>query len=159
MFKEFRKFIARGNVIDLAVGIILGTAFMAIVNSLVQNVIMPPLGILIGEVDFSRLSIIVRPETAETAAVTIDIGLFINACVQFLIVAFAVFLLVRGVNRVNERIRAAEEEPEPAAPAEPSTDEQLLVAINELTATIRALRRKPRPQSPGPSSQSTGQPS
>jgi large conductance mechanosensitive channel len=144
MLKEFKKFIARGNVIDLAVGIILGTAFTAIVNSLVQNVIMPPLGILIGEVDFSRLSIVLRPETAETPAVTMQIGLFINVCVQFLIIAFTVFLLVRAVNRLSERVSPPEEEVEPAAPAEPSNDEKLLVAIDELTATIRSLRRRPK---------------
>lgn len=149
MFKEFRKFIARGNVIDLAVGIVIGTAFTAIVNSLVRDVIMPPLGILIGEVDFTRLSITIREATAEMEAVTIGVGTFINACVQFLIVGFAVFLVVRAVNRISERLRREPDEPEEATPTAPSTDEKLLVAINELTATIRALRRPRQPAKPG----------
>ena len=145
MFKEFRKFIARGNVIDLAVGIVLGTAFTAIVNSLVKDVIMPPLGLLIGEVDFSRLSITVRAATADTEAVTIGIGIFINAVVQFIIVGFAVFVIVRMVNRLSERVKKQESIEEEAAPPEPGNDEKLLTAINELTVTIRSLRRRPAP--------------
>lgn len=143
MFKEFRKFIARGNVIDLAVGIVLGTAFTAIVNSLVKDLIMPPLGLLIGEVDFSQLSITVQAATADSEAVAIGIGAFVNAVVQFLIVGFAVFVIVRMVNRLSERVKKTQEAEKEAAPPEPTPDEQLLVAINELTVTIRSLRRRP----------------
>ena len=133
MLKEFQEFIMRGSVIDLAVGIIIGTAFTAIVGSLVDDVIMPPIGLLIGGVDFSNIAIILKEATADTEAVTIGIGLFINALIQFLIIAFVVFLLVRSVNNMMARFEKEEEE----APAEPTTEEKLLDAINELTAAIK----------------------
>lgn len=131
MLQEFKEFIMRGNVIDLAVGIIIGTAFTAIVSSLVDDIIMPPIGLLIGGIDFSNIAITLKEATAETEAVTIGIGLFINALIQFLIIAFVVFMIVRAVNSL-----AREEEVE-EAPAEPTTDEKLLEAINELTVAIK----------------------
>ncbi|MBM70699.1 MAG: large conductance mechanosensitive channel protein MscL [Haliea sp.] len=124
MLKEFKEFAMRGNVIDMAVGIIIGGAFGTIVKSLVNDVIMPPIGLLLGGVDFSDLFITLKegavagPYTTlasaqEAGAVTISYGLFINAVISFVIVAFAVFLLIRSVNRLKR-----EEEPAPAEPTE-----------------------------------------
>src|SRR5258705_10144520 len=103
MFKEFREFIARGNVVDLAVGVIIGGAFGGIVKSLVDQVIMPPIGLLTSGVDFSKLEWVLKPEdaAAKHAAVAIQYGAFINTLIQFLIVAFVVFLLVKGVNALK----------------------------------------------------------
>ena len=134
MFREFKKFISRGNVMDFAVGIILGTAFTAIVRSLVDHVIMPPIGLAIGGIDFSAIAVTLREATADSEAVVIGIGIFINAVVQFLIIAFVVFLMVRGINRLSEGI--PENDEKPPAPPVPSTEEQLLAAIRELTAAV-----------------------
>ena len=108
MFKEFREFIARGNVMDLAVGIIIGAAFTAIVNSLVNDLIMPPISLLLGGIDFNNMFIILRGTPAPTLAaakaagdVTLNYGAFIQALVNFLIVAFVIFLIVRQVNRLK----------------------------------------------------------
>ena len=112
MLKEFKEFIMRGNVIDMAVGIIIGAAFGTIIKSLVDDVIMPPIGLLLGKVDFSNLFMVIREgkmagvyETLAAAkaagAVTINYGLFINTIISFLIVAFAVFLLIRAVNKLK----------------------------------------------------------
>src|SRR5215210_5932391 len=126
MWREFRDFAMRGNVIDLAVGIIIGAAFTTIVNSLVNDLIMPPLGLLIGGIDFSNFFVTLkggRFETLDAAkaagAVTINYGLFINAIIKFLIVAFAIFILVKQINRLHR------EEPAPAPP-EPPRQEILL---------------------------------
>ncbi|MFO7551469.1 MAG: large conductance mechanosensitive channel protein MscL [Haliea sp.] len=124
MFKEFKEFAMRGNVVDMAVGIIIGGAFGTIVKSLVNDMIMPPIGLLLGGVDFSDLFITLKQGTEagpyatlasaqSVGAVTISYGLFINAVISFLIVAFAVFLLIRGINRLKR-----EEETPPAAPSE-----------------------------------------
>ena len=125
MFKEFKAFAMRGNVVDMAVGIIIGAAFGSIVKSLVDDVIMPPIGLLLGNVDFSNLFIVLKdgaeiaPPYASVAAahaagaVTLNYGLFINAVVSFLIVAFAVFLLIRAINKLKTT-----EEPAPAATPE-----------------------------------------
>ena len=117
MLKEFRDFAMRGNVIDLAVGVIIGAAFTSVVNSLVEDIIMPPIGMLIDRVDFSQLFISLDGVTypslqaaQEAGAATINIGLFINSLITFLITAFAVFLLVRAVNRLQEE---PEDETEP----------------------------------------------
>lgn len=117
MLKEFREFIARGNVMDMAVGIIIGAAFGAIVNSFVKDVIMPPIGLLLGKIDFANLHVVLKEgatpgpyaslAVAQAAgATTLNYGLFINAIVSFFIVAFAVFLMVRAVNRLK-RTKAA----------------------------------------------------
>ncbi len=124
MFKEFKEFAMRGNVVDMAVGIIIGGAFGTIVKSLVDDVIMPPIGLLLGGVDFSDLFITLKDGATagpyatlaaaqQAGAVTISYGVFINAVISFLIVAFAVFLLVRSINK----LRAQQEAP----PAEPTT--------------------------------------
>jgi large conductance mechanosensitive channel len=136
MLKEFRDFVMRGNVLDLAVAFIMGVAFTGVITSLVNDVIMPPIGLALGGVDFSQLVIPLKAAAGDMPAVTINIGLFINALVQFLIVAFVVFLLVRSMNRMMARF----EEPAAAAPPEPTTEEKLLAAINELTAVIRAQK-------------------
>ncbi|QGJ70504.1 Large-conductance mechanosensitive channel protein MscL [Planctomycetales bacterium 10988] len=100
-FNEFKEFAVRGNVIDLAVGIIIGGAFNKIVTSLVNDVMMPPLGLLLGNVDFSDFSLILKQKTEEAEAVTLNYGLFINTVINFIIVAFAVFLLIRQINRMK----------------------------------------------------------
>ena len=127
MASEFREFIARGNVVDLAVGVIIGAAFGDIVKSLVDNVVMPPIGMLLSGVDFSQLKVELRPDDPATAAadgVAIQYGLFINACITFLIVAFVIFLLVKGVNAMR---RKAAQEP----PAAPTPQEVLLMEIRD----------------------------
>lgn len=125
VLKEFQKFAVRGNVVDMAVGIIVGGAFGTIVKSLVDDVIMPPIGLALGNVDFSDLFVTLREGAApgpyptlaaarEAGAVTLNLGLFGNALLSFAIVAFAVFLLVKGVNRLKERVDPTP----PAAPTE-----------------------------------------
>lgn len=103
MWSEFKEFAIRGNVIDLAVGIIIGAAFNKIVSSLVNDIIMPPIGLLVGNVDFSDLTWVLKDKTAEAEAVTINYGMFINTVLDFVIVAFAVFLLIRQINRINRQ--------------------------------------------------------
>lgn len=135
MLEEFKKFAMRGNVIDLAVGIIIGAAFTAIVNSLVNDVLMPPLGLVIGGIDFSDFFITLKGQggyqTLEQAkaagAVTLNYGLFINSIIKFLIVAFAVFILVKQINRLQRK-----EEAKAAAPAPPPQDVVLLTEIRDL---------------------------
>jgi large conductance mechanosensitive channel len=118
MFREFREFAMRGNVVDLAVGIVIGAAFSKIVSSLVNDIIMPPIGLLLGRVDFSNLFINLSgqpfaslAEAKAAGAPTINYGVFLNTVIDFLIVAFAIFLLVRFVNRLSRQLEAA-----PAAP-------------------------------------------
>jgi large conductance mechanosensitive channel len=135
MWREFREFAMRGNVVDLAVGIIIGAAFTTIVNSLVNDLIMPPVGLLIGGVDFSGFFVTLKGgsyptiEAAKAAgAVTMNYGLFINAVIRFVIVAFAIFILVKQINRLNREEPAAE----PPPPPEPSREEVLLAEIRDL---------------------------
>jgi large conductance mechanosensitive channel len=134
MWREFRDFAVRGNVVDLAVGLILGAAFTTIVNSLVNDVIMPPIGLLLGGMDFSDFFITIKGGSFPTiaaakagGAVTINYGLFINAIIKFVIVAFAVFLLVKQINRLKLDLG-------PAAPAATKT-EVLLEEIRDLLKT------------------------
>ena len=108
--KEFKKFISRGNVLDMAVGLILATYFGAIVKSLVNDVIMPPVGILLGGVDFSSLKLIIQEARGETAEVAIQYGVFINTVITFLIVSFAIFIVIKGINKAQERLKKEEEE-------------------------------------------------
>jgi len=130
LLTEFKEFAARGNVVDLAVGVIIGASFGKIVTSLVDQVVMPPVGLLLGRVDFSKLEWVLVPENAATEAVekvAIQYGAFINTLIQFLIVAFVVFLLVKGINRLR-REQAAEPD---AAPAAPTATEALLAEIRD----------------------------
>lgn len=103
MVNEFKEFAMRGNVVDMAVGIIIGGAFGKIVTSLVNDVIMPPVGMLLGNVDFSKLSIALSEKTADTAAVTVNYGAFINSVLDFLIVAFCIFMVIKGMNRMKRK--------------------------------------------------------
>lgn len=135
MLDEFKKFISRGNVIDLAVGIIIGSAFTAIVSSLVSDIIMPPIGLILGGIDFSDFFFALdgnsypNLKAAQAAsAVTINYGLFINAIIKFLIVAFAVFILVRQVNKLQETLRLKSGETPPTL----TTDQKLLTEIRDL---------------------------
>jgi large conductance mechanosensitive channel len=130
MVSEFREFIAKGNVIDLAVGVIIGGAFGKIVTSMVDQIIMPPIGLVLGGLDFSKLQWVLRPDDAATAAselVAIQYGAFINTMIQFLIIAWVVFLLVKGVNSMR-RAEAATPEAAPVPPAQ----EVLLAEIRDL---------------------------
>ena len=132
MISEFKEFAMRGNVIDLAVGVVIGGAFGKIVTALVDKVIMPPLGWLIGNVDFSDLAWTLAParvaaDGSEIPAVVIGYGEFLNTVIQFLIVAFAIFMLVKGVNRLARK----KQEEAPAAPAEPSEEVVLLRQIRD----------------------------
>ncbi|MCX7381008.1 MAG: large conductance mechanosensitive channel protein MscL [Alphaproteobacteria bacterium] len=133
---EFQSFIMRGNVVDLAVGIIIGAAFTAIVGSLVKDLFNPIIGLLLGGIDFSNIFITLKGPTAPTleaaktaGAVTLNVGLFLNAVIQFLIVAFAVFWMVKVLTALQRKKEAA-----PAAPAAPSTSEVLLTEIRDLLA-------------------------
>ncbi|UCD97589.1 MAG: large conductance mechanosensitive channel protein MscL [Chloroflexota bacterium] len=124
MLKEFRDFAMRGNVVDLAVAVVIGTAFTAIVTSLVDDIIMPLVGVIIGGVNFSSLAI-----TVGNASITY--GNFIQAIINFLIIAFVLFLIVRSINQMQARLAKAEAE-EPLPPPELSTEEQLLTEIRDL---------------------------
>ena len=137
MLKEFKEFAMRGNVVDLAVGIVIGAAFGKIVDSLVKDVIMPPIGLALGRVDFANLFFILKDgaqagpyatveAAAKAGAVTLNAGLFLNTVISFVIVAFAVFMLVKAINRLKRQQAAA-----PVAPAEPSEEVKLLREIRD----------------------------
>jgi len=133
MFREFKQFALRGNVVDLAIGVIIGAAFTSIVNSLVKDIITPPLGLITGGLDFSNLFIVLKggfyptlAEAQKAGAVTINYGLFLNAAISFLIVAFVLFLIVRSINRLFAA------PPAPAAPPPTPEDVMLLREIRDL---------------------------
>lgn len=127
---EFKEFIARGNVVDLAVGVIIGASFGKIVTSLVEQVVMPPIGLLLGKVDFSKLEWVLVPENTltEVEKVSIQYGAFINTVIQFVIVAFVVFMMVKLVNRLRREQAAA---PAPETPPAPTPTEALLAEIRD----------------------------
>ncbi len=136
MLKEFKDFAMRGNVVDLAVGFILGGAFSTIISSLVKDVIMPPVGLMMGGVDFSGLFYSLDGQAYESlaaaqevGAATINYGLFINNVISFIVVALALFFLIRGINSMKKKEEAA-----PAAPSKPSNEEVLLAEIRDLLA-------------------------
>lgn len=137
---EFKKFIAKGNVIEMAVGLIMATYFGAIVKSFVNDIIMPPIGILLGGVDFSQLKMVLQPAVAESVAgagdgiaeVAISYGVFINTIITFLIVAFAVFLVVKGYNKLKDNMSKKEEAAPPPPPPGPTKEEVLLTEIRDL---------------------------
>ena len=141
MLKEFREFAIRGNVVDMAVGLIIGAAFGTIVTSLVNDVIMPPIGLLLGGVDFGNLFIVLKDgakfpgqsyaslaEAKAAGAVTLNIGVFVNAIISFVIVAFAIFMIVKGANSLKQKQAEA-----PAAA--PTADQVLLTEIRDLLKT------------------------
>lgn len=127
MVQEFKKFAMRGNVVDMAVGIVIGAAFGKIVSSFVADVIMPPLGLLLGGVDFKDLVIVLQEAVGETPAVVIAYGQFIQTVVDFVIIAFAIFMVIKAMNSLKAKEKAA-----PAAPPAPSKEELLLTEIRDL---------------------------
>ncbi len=135
MFKEFKEFAMRGNVVDMAVGIIIGAAFGTIIGSLVNDVIMPPIGLALGNIDFSNLYFLLKEGAAapyasladaqKAGAVTINYGKFVNTIITFIIVAFAMFLIIRGMNSMKKQEEAA-------PPPPPSNEENLLAEIRDI---------------------------
>ena len=126
MMQEFKTFAMRGNVVDMAVGIIIGGAFGKIISSFVADVIMPPIGLLIGGVNFANLAITLKEAVGESAAVTINYGKFIQTVLDFLIIAFAIFMAIRAMNSLKKK-----EEEAPEAPPEPTKEEILLTEIRD----------------------------
>jgi large conductance mechanosensitive channel len=138
MLKEFKAFAMRGNVVDMAVGIVIGASFGTIITSLVKDVIMPPIGLLLGKVDFSNLFVVLKNGVAagpyatlsaaqSAGAVTLNYGLFLNTIINFFIVAFAIFMVIRGMNKMKKQ-----QEEKPAAPPAPPKQELLLAEIRDL---------------------------
>ena len=137
MFEEFRKFAMRGSVLDLAVGVVIGAAFTAIVNSLVKDIITPPIGLLLGGIDFTNLFVVLKgghaatlPAAQAAGAVTINYGVFINAIINFIIVAFALFLLVHQINRLTT--------PKAAPPAPPPATPEDILLLREIRDSLKA---------------------
>ena len=124
MVQEFKNFAMRGNVVDMAVGIVIGGAFGKIVTSFVNDVLMPPIGLMLGGVDFTGLTITLQEATEEVAAVTLNWGAFVQTVIDFLIIAFAIFLVIKAMN-------AAKKKEEEEAPAEPPQQEVLLTEIRD----------------------------
>jgi large conductance mechanosensitive channel len=129
ILKEFKQFAMRGNVIDLAVAVVIGGAFGKIVASFVADVLMPPIGLLLGGVDFTNLLIILKQAESDVPAVTLNYGKFIQNVVDFAIIAFAIFMMIKAINLTKKK---EEETPTPAPPPEPSKEEQLLTEIRDL---------------------------
>ena len=140
MLKEFKEFAAKGNMLDMAVGIVIGAAFATIIGSLVNDIIMPMVGLAIGGVDFSEFFAVLREgdpagpyatlaAAKEAGAVTVNWGIFVNSLITFLIVAFALFMVIKGFNKMK---REEEEAPEPEAPPEPTAEETLLTEIRDI---------------------------
>lgn len=127
MLKEFKEFAVKGNVVDMAVGIIIGGAFGKIITSLVGDVIMPPIGVALGGVDFSNLSIIVQEAIDKKPAVVISYGKFLQTIIDFIIIAFAIFMAIKAMNSLKKKEAEA-----PAAPAPPTNQEVLLAEIRDL---------------------------
>ncbi len=138
MFKEFKEFAMRGNVIDLAVGVVIGAAFGKIVDSLVKDIVMPPIGMLVGKIDFANIFLVLNDgktpgpyatlaEAQQAGAVTLNPGLFLNQLISFIIIAFAIFIVVKLINRLKREQEAA-----PPAPAATPEDIELLREIRDL---------------------------
>lgn len=127
VLKEFKEFAVKGNVVDMAVGIIIGASFGKIISSFVGDVIMPPIGVLLGGVDFSNLAITVKEAAGEIPAVVISYGKFVQTVVDFAIIAFAIFIVVKLINSLKRK-----EEEAPTVPPEPSAEEVLLTEIRDL---------------------------
>lgn len=127
LVEEFKTFAVKGNVVDMAVGIIIGTAFGKIVSSLVADVVMPPIGVLVGGVNFADLAVTLKDAAGEEAAVTLNYGTFLQTVFDFLIIAVAVFAMIKVINRLKQK-----EEAKPEAPAAPSAQEVLLGEIRDL---------------------------
>lgn len=130
MLKEFKEFAMKGNVVDLAVAVVIGGAFGKIVTSFVNDVIMPPIGLLLGGADFSNLKVVMKAATEEAEAVTLNYGSFINTLMDFLIVALAIFVVIKGLNSLKKK----KEEAPPPPPPGPTKEETLLTEIRDLLA-------------------------
>ena len=148
MFEEFKKFALRGNVVDLAVGVIIGAAFNDIVKSLVDNVVMPPVGLLLAGLDFSQMKLVLKAAdpVKKAAEVAVQYGLFFNTLLRFIIVAWVVFLLVKGVNAIRRRDAASP----PKAPPAPTPQELLLIEIRDLLQEGRPAPAKAGPAKAAP---------
>ena len=140
LFDEFKKFAMRGNVMDLAVGVVIGAAFTGIVNSLVKDILMPPVGFAMGGIDFSNFYVALKgphpptlAEAAKAGAVTLNYGVFVNAIINFIVVAIALFLLIRAINRLTTPETPAEE----AAAAPPAPPEEVLL-LREIRDELKA---------------------
>ena len=129
--KDFKDFALKGNVVDMAVGVIIGGAFGKIVTSVVNNIIMPPIGVLTCGVDFTDLKLVIKEAEGEAEAVTLNYGAFIQDVVDFLIIAFCIFLMVKGISALNRK-KDKEEAAAPAPAPEPSAEEKLLTEIRDL---------------------------
>ena len=129
MFKEFKEFISRGNVMDLAVGVIIGAAFGKIVTSLVDDIIMPVIGIILGKIDFSNLKLVITPASGSTPEAAVKYGLFIQNVVNFFIMAFVIFLMVKFVNKLRKTVAKTAEE---VIEAIPTKEETLLAEIRDI---------------------------
>ena len=127
MMSEFRDFAMRGNVVDMAVGIVIGGAFGKIVSSFVNDVLMPPIGMALGGVDFSDLAMTLKEAGGDVAAVTLNYGSFIQTVIDFIIIAFAIFMVIKAMNKLKKKEEAA-----PAVPPKPSAEETLLAEIRDL---------------------------
>jgi large conductance mechanosensitive channel len=130
MLKEFKEFAMKGNVVDLAVAVVIGGAFGKIVSSFVSDVIMPPIGMLLGGVDFADLKVVLKAATEEVEAVSINYGAFINTLIDFIIIAFAIFMVVKAINSTKKK----EVAPPPPPPPGPTKEETLLTEIRDLLA-------------------------
>ena len=126
MMSEFKSFAMRGNVVDMAVGIVIGGAFGKIVSSFVNDVLMPPIGMMMGGVDFSELAVVLKEASGEAAAVTLNYGMFIQTVLDFLIIAFAIFMVIKAMNNMKKK-----EEEAPAEPPKPSAEVELLTEIRD----------------------------
>ena len=126
MMSEFKSFAMRGNVIDMAVGIVIGGAFGKIVSSFVNDVLMPPIGMMMGGVDFSDLAVVLQEASGDVAAVTLNYGSFVQTVVDFLIIAFAIFMVIKAMNNMKKK-----EEEAPEAPPKPSAEVELLTEIRD----------------------------
>jgi large conductance mechanosensitive channel len=127
ILNEFKQFAIKGNMVDMAVGIIIGVAFGKIVSSVVNDIIMPPIGLLLGGVNFTDLKVVMKAATETSPAVTWNYGSFIQVAIDFLIVAFVIFMLIKGINAMKKK-----EEPAPAPPPAPTKDQILLTEIRDL---------------------------
>ena len=131
-FAEFRKFVARGNVMDLAVGVIIGGAFSKITTSLVNDIIMPGFSVLLGGINFSDWKWVLKPATDTTEAITINYGAFLSAVLDFFILAFVIFCMMKAINTLHDRMVKKAEATTPPPPPEPSAEEKLLAEIRDL---------------------------
>lgn len=130
VMSEFKEFAMRGNVVDMAVGIVIGGAFGKIVSSFVADVLMPPLGLLLGGMDFSEMALQLKEAAGDVEAVTVNYGVFIQTVIDFMIIAFAIFLVIKAMNAATERLKKEEEVP-PAEEPKISNEEKLLTEIRD----------------------------